>query len=242
MVGWQSGALLAPPVGGWRQRHDPFSQRLCFVFPAWIERLDRLFVEQVVREETPAHLNVQLLWLDKTELRAFEIAYKAWLIQSRIDPGSLTARAARDRLIDLLQIGAPYPLRDLQLVYAHMVGLGMPATITIQAVQAGVSYQLCDEEGDPIAGLRPGCKAISLWVRLSCPHRQSTKTGSLRFWPFERKMLTVGICPIRWRPTWRQPLRSRSGSTRELPVAFQPDQQRKQTVINTGIPSITTTA
>jgi len=70
--------LLAKP----RQK-DPYSTQLSFIFPDWIDRFKPLgfkyFIEQTLREETPAHLKASILWLKQPEMDAFETAFKAWL-------------------------------------------------------------------------------------------------------------------------------------------------------------------
>ncbi len=163
-VGWQDPILLAlPQTGGQQWRRDPFSMRLCFIFPDWISRFDQDLVRRLLRDETPAHLDVQLQWLNRAEMHAFESANKEWLnsmlpqnsntaAQSDQSQVALdTARGARDRLIDLLAIGTPYPLRDLTVTYVGMIALDQPAAILIFAAQSGVRYQLCDADGNPIA-------------------------------------------------------------------------------------------
>ncbi|HEX9440124.1 MAG TPA: hypothetical protein VF909_10595, partial [Roseiflexaceae bacterium] len=161
-VGWQSPALLTlPQADGRPLRRDPFSMRLCFVFPNWTSRFDPDFVRRMLREETPAHLDVQLQWLSRAEMRAFEGAYKDWLASIGVDASgaaalavesaaSVRARAARDRLIDLLRIGNPYPLRDLEPGYPQKVAPHQLADIAILGAQLGVRYQLCDQDGNPV--------------------------------------------------------------------------------------------
>ncbi|NJN17062.1 MAG: hypothetical protein HC822_12710, partial [Oscillochloris sp.] len=151
--GWQSAVLLALPADDRPvERRNPFAMRLCFVFPNWIKRLDHDFVERTLRQETPAHLDLQVQWLNRQQLRRFEAGYKVWLarLAGAASADSIAARAARDQLINLLRIGNPYPLRDLKLSYQSMVARDQPAEITILGAQIGVSYQLCDEEGNPV--------------------------------------------------------------------------------------------
>jgi hypothetical protein len=77
-VRWQAAALLAQP-----RNKDPYSRQLSFIFPDWIKRYGdsgfRDFIWKTLREETPAHLNVHLHWLNQKEMRHFEAAYKDWL-------------------------------------------------------------------------------------------------------------------------------------------------------------------
>jgi hypothetical protein len=77
------------------QTKDPYSLRLSFVFPEdWPKRFkspeddlkkDRFkrFIEQTVREETPAHLIPTIHWLNESALEAFETAYHYWLVKRR---------------------------------------------------------------------------------------------------------------------------------------------------------------
>jgi hypothetical protein len=63
---------------------------------------------------------------------------------------AILLRSARDRLIDLLGIGDTYPLTDLHVVTDQLkVTYGYIAKVPIENAQAGVSYQLCDPEGNP---------------------------------------------------------------------------------------------
>jgi hypothetical protein len=74
----QQAPLLA------QARHkDPYSLQLSVVLPSWPPRFQntefRRFVEQTVREETPAHLTVYIQWLDKEAMTNFVAAYKDWV-------------------------------------------------------------------------------------------------------------------------------------------------------------------
>ncbi len=65
------------------QVRDPYSLQISVVFPDWPTRFQdpnfRQFVEQTVREETPAHLTIYILWKDEPAMQAFESAHKTWL-------------------------------------------------------------------------------------------------------------------------------------------------------------------
>lgn len=78
----QSGPLFRDA-----QVRDPYSLQISLVFPRWIKRYQdanfRQFVEQTVVDETPAHLSVRVLWKEKEEMEAFELAYPTWLQQWR---------------------------------------------------------------------------------------------------------------------------------------------------------------
>jgi type II secretory pathway pseudopilin PulG len=62
---------------------DPYSLQLSLVFPKWPVRFSndhfRYFVENTVREETPAHLTAYIHWLEKKAMGDFKQAYKNWL-------------------------------------------------------------------------------------------------------------------------------------------------------------------
>ena len=62
----------------------------------------------------------------------------------------LIRRDTRDQILLALGLGFSYPLRDLPLAYRKMIAVDQKAEITIGAAQAGVRYQLCDEDGNPI--------------------------------------------------------------------------------------------
>ncbi len=87
------------PVKGNRKRtipiltaakyQDPYSLRLSFIFPdltedsRYAEPSFRQFVHHTVREETPAHLSVDIQWLEPDQLQVFKAAYQEWLDKRR---------------------------------------------------------------------------------------------------------------------------------------------------------------
>lgn len=78
----------------------------------------------------------------------------------------ITGRDARDRLALLLGLGVPHPLRDLDLDYHEMVAQGMSPPLSVLQAQRGVTYQLCDDDGnpvtqsDPVEGASSGAPAV----------------------------------------------------------------------------------
>ncbi|MEM9685561.1 MAG: hypothetical protein AAF934_01395 [Bacteroidota bacterium] len=75
-------------TGRWMQVDvptDPYSFQLTFVLPEWMERYqnDQLkrFVENTIREETPAHLTVYMRWLSKPEMQHFDQAFYRFLFE-----------------------------------------------------------------------------------------------------------------------------------------------------------------
>ena len=64
---------------------------------------------------------------------------------------NIPTRSARDRIIDLLEIGDTYPLTDLNVVADQLtVVYGGTAKIPIENAQVGVTYRLCDPTGTPL--------------------------------------------------------------------------------------------
>ncbi|MFN9637354.1 MAG: hypothetical protein ACK55D_11655 [Synechococcaceae cyanobacterium] len=135
------------------------------------------FAQRCVREEMPAHLAVDLHWFadhpddagqgDWSELLATWSQFRQRLAEYRLatlvgaaptDPLlALRLRDSRDRLITLLQLGLPWPLRDIPLPASLMVASGQPATVTLPFSQRGVLYQLLQADtgkpvGDPLEG------------------------------------------------------------------------------------------
>lgn len=141
---------------------DPYSLSVSFVFPSERGRLSRStgigfasFVEQTVREETPAHVAPYIHWLSEPDWKEFETAHKNWIdaygtyrgakVGLRIPSGSehIAARQARDEIIELLGLGEAYPLRDLPVRDERLtVAYNKSASIPIELSQRGVTYQL----------------------------------------------------------------------------------------------------
>lgn len=80
----QTGAVLADP-----SHKDPYSLRLSFIFPDLPEPSNygksafRAFVERTVREESPAHLSVDIQWFTPDKMTVFRTAYQDWLDKRR---------------------------------------------------------------------------------------------------------------------------------------------------------------
>jgi hypothetical protein len=129
------------------------------------------FAQRCVREEMPAHLAVDLHWFadhpddagqgDWSELLATWRQFRQRLADYRLatlagaaptDPLlALRLRDSRDRLVTLLQLGLPWPLRDIPLPASLMVASGQPATLTLPFSQRGVLYQLLQADtGKPV--------------------------------------------------------------------------------------------
>lgn len=63
---------------------DPYSFRICVIMPSWTRRFRetsfRKLFRKTVRTETPAHIFVNFLWLNRRQMRAFEDCYSQWLL------------------------------------------------------------------------------------------------------------------------------------------------------------------
>ena len=62
---------------------DPYSFRLHIILPAYGSRFGnmdfRRFAEEVIREETPAHLLPKICWVSADDMASFERLYREWL-------------------------------------------------------------------------------------------------------------------------------------------------------------------
>lgn len=236
---WQAAAFMAQP-----ESSDPYTHQISFIFPNWVNRFrDQGFpdlIEKILREETPAHILINLHWLAQEEMVAFEAAHKDWLegvIAGRLwDPMDLQPdddvnrliniklRDARDRIVQLLGIGVPYPLRDLKLVYPPTVAYNRPTTIQILGGQRGVRYQLCDEDGNPILDKdnQPGFEIQ--------PDANTPEDEILLPTPAIRKDITFTVLAIREdkqkavqvETYLNQAISIKAGIDTGLPVAFSP--------------------
>ena len=236
-TGWQT-AFLAQP-----ESKDPYSHQLSFIFPDWLERFNlpgfRELILKTLREETPAHIRISVHWLNLDEMTAFESAMKTGLEMMMavrlwdtvsVQPGDdsallaqLKLRDARDRMAQILSIGFPYPLRDLKLIYTEIVAYNNPTTIQIFGGQAGVRYQLCDEDGNIITDAKGGV------FEVLPADGQATDAIFLPTPPIQ-KDITFTILAIRepkdsglrLEAYLIQSVGMKAGIDTRLPVAFQP--------------------
>jgi hypothetical protein len=164
-------------------RPDPWSGRVSVVVNAnrlpgiAITDQDRWLVHQL-RQELPAHLQAELHLLADdpatpgqgpwSELLAAWCRFRDLLQNHRLDglsPGGaadasesqLRLRDSRDRLVSLLRLGLPWPLRAIPLPEQLMVAPGKNGAITLPYSQRGIRYQLVDVAtgaacGDPAPG------------------------------------------------------------------------------------------
>lgn len=83
--------ILLRPKPAIKEQDDQYSFQLTFVIPGWhgIDKSDskngqsfivmRDFAERIIRQETPAHLFVNILWVDRKPFTDFECAWCNWL-------------------------------------------------------------------------------------------------------------------------------------------------------------------
>lgn len=89
---------------------DPYSFRMSFVLPYWPLHFRtiafRTYLEDIIRQEAPAHTTVKVCWVDNAALFEFETACKNWitaLAKYASDPSTVDAlQAANDKLLPLL--------------------------------------------------------------------------------------------------------------------------------------------
>ena len=64
-----------------------FSQRCTMILPTWSARFNnqdfRKLLKMIVAENVPAHINIDLIWLDIYKMQQFEKSYEEWLNEKR---------------------------------------------------------------------------------------------------------------------------------------------------------------
>jgi hypothetical protein len=82
---------------------DPYSYRVHVLLPAYATRFKvvdfRRFVEEVIREEMPAHVLPRICWVSREDMSSVETAYHAWL-----DARASGASDVNDRLRALITV------------------------------------------------------------------------------------------------------------------------------------------
>lgn len=136
---------------------DPWSFQLSLVFKEPDPPLDEggeSLICEIIRAETPAHLVVHLHWLDNQGTGTWDDFEKAWSdflthlcsyrSASAADrgPTQLKLRDARDRVVELLELGKTYPLRDIPFPKYVGAAPGTKTSVPLSFSQLGVSYQL----------------------------------------------------------------------------------------------------
>ncbi|WP_437819911.1 diguanylate cyclase [Sorangium sp. So ce1078] len=82
---------------------DPYSYRVHVVLPAYAGRFRnmefRRYAEEVIRQETPAHILPKICWVDRDAMIALEAAYRAWLEARAAGAGAAELAARLEALI-----------------------------------------------------------------------------------------------------------------------------------------------
>lgn len=130
-------------------------------------------VAQALCSELPAHLRPRLLWFGdggsaQEEPKLWQRTLEAWRQFRKLHAAyrkaadsaqaikpllQLACRDARDRMIELLELGLPWPLRDFPLPGELVVAQGRSAAITLGFSQPEVRYELWDRDTE--APLQP---------------------------------------------------------------------------------------
>ncbi|OYY95104.1 MAG: hypothetical protein B7Y41_04335 [Hydrogenophilales bacterium 28-61-23] len=96
---------------------DPYSYRIHVVLPAYAGRFQHMafrgFVEETIRQETPAHILPKVCWANESDMAELEQAYRDWI---PVGAGVTSANRSKKMkaLIDILfRIKSVYPTRRL---------------------------------------------------------------------------------------------------------------------------------
>lgn len=86
---------------------DPWSFRASLILPYWPERFRnmdfRKHLERMARQEAPAHVTLKICWIDKPQMRAFELAWQSWLTENnKQQPNKADLSEKLNTLIDVL--------------------------------------------------------------------------------------------------------------------------------------------
>jgi uncharacterized protein len=97
---------------------DPYSYRLQIILPGYGPRFGyiefRRFAEEVIREETPAHILPKVCWIDKGDMTVIEKLYRNWIY---LKAGADTTRRSeklRELIRQLFSVKNVYPRSRLR--------------------------------------------------------------------------------------------------------------------------------
>ncbi len=94
---------------------DPYSFIVSVILPHWRGRFSnqafRKFFERTLRLEAPAHVVLNICWINCEQMKEFEQSYKSWLFQhARKDKDAIATTDTLNKLIDTLQkLRSVYP-------------------------------------------------------------------------------------------------------------------------------------
>jgi hypothetical protein len=173
-------------------------------------------VAQALGAELPAHLRPRLLWFGdgdsaQEEPKLWQRTLEAWRQFRKLHAAyrkaadsaqaikpllQLACRDARDRMIELLQLGLPWPLRDIPMPAELVVTQGRSAAITLGFSQQGVRYELWDRDTD--APLQPPVIAVGTGNPLELATPPILADRNFRVWAVK----VDAAPPVGERATW----------------------------------------
>jgi uncharacterized protein len=97
---------------------DPYSYRVHVVLPAYADRFEdmqfRRWAEQVIREETPAHVLPRVCWISRDEMVEFERVYRDWIYLSAGREPAARRQKLNDFVRSLFRVRSAYPAQQLR--------------------------------------------------------------------------------------------------------------------------------
>jgi hypothetical protein len=122
--------------------HEPFSFQITYAFQE-LEISDKAWLRHLLREETPAHIQIRLVTLSAEEFTALAALYQEWRLAYASKAPHQRVRGLRNQIIDFVELGVTYPLDDLPLtVHNSIVPYGYTGKCTIRFSEQGVVYQV----------------------------------------------------------------------------------------------------
>jgi hypothetical protein len=93
--------------------NDPYSYRLHIILPAFAGRFRnkdfRNFAEQLIREETPAHILPKICWISREDMSVLEKSYKEWImLKAEVDMTNRTEKL-KEFIQALFEVKNTYP-------------------------------------------------------------------------------------------------------------------------------------
>jgi len=121
---------------------DIFSLKVTYIFlDAFKEQ--QILIYTVLREETPAHVDFNLVWMSDEKFEDFATIYQGWRLEMAERTSQYKLRGQRNRIIDSITNALTYPLSDLPVSEKNkIVPYDHTGKVVIQDSEAGVAYQL----------------------------------------------------------------------------------------------------
>ena len=108
---------------------DPYSFRLTIVLPAWPPRFAkmdfRLFVEQTLRQECPAHILPRICWISHDQMAVFEKVWQRWLRFLATGRQTTKTNPLNDLVAIVSELRSVYPEATLYNCSAEVEGRGL---------------------------------------------------------------------------------------------------------------------